>query len=64
MSDIAWRCPTCGKPMDAFHVKLDRDSVRAIRADPRSGSVIARDYGVTKTTINLIKRRMTWKHVR
>lgn len=43
--------------------KLTEDQVRAIRADPRMNTEIAKDYGVFETTISSIKHRHTWKHV-
>jgi hypothetical protein len=43
--------------------KLTPEFVKAIRADVRKDSEIAKDYGVGKRTINGIKRRETWKHV-
>ena len=42
---------------------LTEDDVRRIRADSRSQAVIARDFGVTQTSISLIKRRVNWRHV-
>jgi hypothetical protein len=43
--------------------KLTEDQVRAIRADPRMNTEIAKDYGVFETTVSTIKHRRTWKHV-
>lgn len=43
--------------------KLTPEQVLAIRADSRSGPQIARDYGVSKTLVNLIKKRKTWRHL-
>lgn len=43
--------------------KLTANSVRKIRADTRSNSKIAKDYGVRKETIQLIKARKSWAHV-
>lgn len=43
--------------------KLTADQVRAIRSDPRPASAAAKDLGVTKATINSIRRRATWKSV-
>ena len=43
--------------------KLTDDDIPAIRADTRSSSAIAADYGVTRQNIDFIKRRITWKHV-
>lgn len=47
----------------AFGVKLTPEQVLAIRNDPRSQSRIGREYGVTQTTVGLIKRRKRWKHI-
>jgi hypothetical protein len=60
MNDTAKYCPACGRKLES---SLNPASVVAIRADPRPTREIALDYGVTKATINLIKRRVTWKHV-
>jgi hypothetical protein len=43
--------------------KLTAAKVRAIRADPRSRSVIGREYGISGSTVGEIKRREIWKHV-
>ena len=43
--------------------KLTEDDIPAIRADTRSSSAIAADYGVSRSNIDFIKRRVTWKHV-
>jgi hypothetical protein len=40
--------------------KLTADQVAAIRADTRSQSVIAREYGVVQTTVSCIKLGKTW----
>ncbi len=43
--------------------KLTEDAVRAIRADTRTGTVIAAEYGVNHTLIYAIKNRKIWRHV-
>ena len=43
--------------------KLNPEKIRLIRADMRSQSAIAKDFGVTQTIISAIKRGKTWKHV-
>lgn len=43
--------------------KLTEAKVRAIRADPRPGHLIAADYGVGTTTVHRIKHREDWAHV-
>lgn len=45
------------------HVKLNMDAARAIRADPRSESVVAADYGVCQSTVGAIRRNLTWREV-
>lgn len=42
---------------------LSDEQVRAIRADPRRRSVIAREYGLSWNAINLIVRRKRWAHL-
>jgi hypothetical protein len=44
-------------------VCLTTKQVLAIRADPRSGSAIGRDYGITQTHVSKIKRRERWAHI-
>lgn len=44
--------------------KLDENMVRLIRADERSQAKIARDYGISQTTVSHIKRGSTWGHVK
>ncbi len=43
--------------------KLTESDVVAIRADKRSQTAIAADYGVSQSAIHLIKSRKEWKHV-
>lgn len=43
--------------------KLTEAQVRAIRADPRMGIVIAADYGITPGHASLIRSRKTWRHL-
>ena len=43
--------------------KLNADQVLAIRDDARSNPTVAKDYGVSISTIRLIKHRVTWCHV-
>ena|SRR5688572_20887641 len=43
--------------------RLREADIPAIRADTRSYSAIAREYGVTPRTIILVKRGETWRHV-
>lgn len=43
--------------------KLKVRDVISIRADPRRHHDIAKDYGVSRTAITLIKNRKTWAHI-
>lgn len=43
--------------------KLDDDKVRAIRADPRSAAMIAKDYDISTNVAWLVKSRRIWTHV-
>ena len=43
--------------------KITEDQVRAIRADQRAHKVIASDYGISASSVTLIKRRVNWSHV-
>lgn len=42
---------------------LNEDKVRAIRADRRTVRAIASSYGVSKTCIQDIRMKRTWRHV-
>ena len=43
--------------------KLDEEQVRRIRLDERSAALIAREYNVSKSSINNIKAKKVWRHV-
>jgi hypothetical protein len=43
--------------------KLTEQQVLAIRADTRSSGKIAKDYGIHKTSVLNIKKRVYWKHI-
>lgn len=43
---------------------LTDGQVAAILKDQRKLVIIAREYGVNPSTISLIKRRKTWKHIK
>jgi hypothetical protein len=43
--------------------KLTEADVRAIRADPRPASAVARAYGIGTSTVNNVRYRRTWRHV-
>jgi DNA invertase Pin-like site-specific DNA recombinase len=42
--------------------KLTADDARAIRDDRRPSRQIAREYGISKQTVQKIKKRRTWIH--
>lgn len=44
--------------------KLNDEKVRAILADRRSQTAIAKDYGVTQSQISRIKNGHVWEHVK
>jgi hypothetical protein len=48
---------------NSHKAKLNNDKVRAILADDRSQSQIARDHGVTQSVISRIKNGRSWGHV-
>jgi hypothetical protein len=43
--------------------KLTEDEVRTIRTSPEQGTVLAKRYGVTRTTIYDIRSRKIWRHI-
>lgn len=45
------------------HASLSHQDVIAIRADNRTGVVIAAEYGVSPGAISFVKRRKTWSHI-
>lgn len=45
------------------HAKLTEDAVRAIRADARRTSLVAKDYGVSARLIRFIRQGRIWRHV-
>lgn len=45
---------------DNPNTKLTDQQVRAIRADPRTQTLIASEYGITQAAVSAIKRRVTW----
>jgi hypothetical protein len=42
---------------------ITADQVPDIRNDPRSHSVIAKEYGVAESSISRIKARKTWTNI-
>jgi len=48
---------------NSCHAKLTETEVLAIRCDHRRFKDIANQYGVSTSTISLIRLRRTWKHV-
>ena len=64
MADMAAKSRGSGAKGEAnCNSKLTPAKVQAIRADTRSQRKIAADYGVSNQTINMICRRLIWKHV-
>ena len=55
--------PLTDKRQRGGHIKLTRRDVELIRQDSRSLAVIAREYGVGRTTIWYVKHRVTWNHI-
>lgn len=47
----------------ARHSKLIESDVRAIRSTQDPAPKLAKEYGVTRGTINKIRRRATWRHM-
>ena len=45
------------------YTKLTPETVRAIRADTRSGPVIAKHYGVGNFAVYAVKRGKSWRHI-
>jgi len=43
--------------------KLSAEKVRAIRADKRSRTIVAKEYGIQKTTLGQILNRKIWWHL-
>lgn len=48
---------------NAGNSKLTEEQVRLIRSDDRTGVAIALQYGVTQSTISLIRKRKAWSHI-
>lgn len=46
-----------------WKAKLTPSQVIAIRGDQRSSTIISREYGVSAVSVQLIRRRATWKHI-
>ncbi len=42
-------------------ISLDWDKVRAIRASDKTDSQLAREHGVTRTTVRWVRMNATWK---
>lgn len=42
---------------------LTEKQVLFIRNDTRSGNIIAKEYGVARSTINRIRKKKTWSHL-
>lgn len=48
---------------DSGKAKLTEAQTRAILADPRPYTTIAHEYGVSRGTVDDIKRRASWQHI-
>jgi hypothetical protein len=59
----------CNLPVGGMHgranpnAKLNDNAVRQIRASTVKASDLAAKYGVSKTVINMVRRRETWRHI-
>lgn len=43
--------------------KIDEDAVRTIRRSTASCTALAAEFGITKSTVSKIRRRLQWRHV-
>lgn len=48
---------------DHHNAKLTNATVLAIRSDTRSLTAIAREYGITKENVSMIRRGISWRHL-
>lgn len=65
-ADNAKDCTSKGRMAQGethYMAKLTAEQVRAIRADSRSGRVVALDYGVTHSTVWWVRQPNAWKSV-
>ena len=46
-----------------MHQRLTVEQVLAIRADTRTKTAIAAEYGITRSHVLAVKERRTWKHI-
>ncbi len=53
----------CEKGSKHWAAKLTEADVLAIRASPKTGYKLAKEYNVTQTTISEIRNRKKWKHI-
>jgi hypothetical protein len=47
-----------------WNAKLDEQKVRLIRTSPLAGAALARSLGLSRTTVNQVRRGETWGHVK
>lgn len=47
-----------------IHLKLNPDSVRAIRASTDTGIALAKRFGVSEGTISFVRNRKIWDHIK
>ncbi len=55
-----------GRKRDELHLewlRLADAGVLKIRADKRAHALIAKDFGVDRSTVSQIKRRASWRHI-
>lgn len=64
-SDDKHRKGRANMPVGSRHgqSRLTEEDAAQIRADSRSGPELSAEYGVSRTTISLIKRGIAWRHV-
>lgn len=75
LSNLRWATPTQNNFDDKLahgtllkgskvgNAKLGEAEVKAIRADSRSHSLIAKDFSVSQSLVSRIKARIVWRHI-
>jgi hypothetical protein len=58
---VARKRSCCGESVNT--AKLTAKQAAAIRADRRPISVVAREYGISRSNVGMIRGRWTWKHI-
>lgn len=49
--------------VESGHAKLDEDQVRAIFSDTRNQRDIAAEYGISQSSVMMIKTKRNWRHL-